>query len=146
MTELSAYLPVIVAVVTALFAAFTYTYQKRVDRKNSLVELRRVAYSGLLEALQKNLMVRNDPSVLVEMNLQRTKAFVVASDEVAKNIGDFFEIAQRLSNSDSPEDGIKIMNAYAEMVIAMRGDCFEETSLTSAEIASASPLSWSGPE
>lgn len=140
METLGAYLPIIVVATTAFLGVATYAYQKRVDRGNALIDLRRAAYQEVLVALQKHLHEPSQQS-LTDLSAARAQAFIVASDEVAKAMGKFFAASINEQQRQSPS-GNEVLSAYADMIIAMRRDCFERTALTTREVVAISPVRW----
>jgi len=135
-------LPILVAVLTIAGAAATYAYQKRVDRQNQLIDLRRASYQELLTSLQRYLDKRTDEN-RQEFSAARTRAFIVASDEVAVAVGKFVAASVNQIGVSRP-DGEAVLRLYAEMVIAMRRDCFEQTRLMPSEVVEIAPVVWSG--
>ena len=137
--DTSVVVPIVVAAVAAIAGLITYTYQKWLDRRNALVDLRRTAYQDLLVSLQTHLHTRTAAS-LAALGSARAKAFIVASDDVAKATGDFFEAS--INGLSEPTNGDQVLAAYARMAIAMRKDCFERTRLGDAEVIAAAPVTW----
>jgi hypothetical protein len=132
-------MPLLLAVLTIAGAAITYAYQRMVDRRNQLVELRRTAYQELLISLQSYLESRSEAD-RVSFSIARTRAFLVASDAVAMAAGSF--VAAALKRDGAAPDGAAVLDRYAAMVIAMRRDCFEKTELSNADIVRISPVVW----
>jgi hypothetical protein len=128
-----------------LFGISAYSYQKYVDRKSALIELRRSTYLKYLaliarHATDKSADTNTDKSADTnrELNQIYMELSVIASDEVVRAIGLFHDLSLgRKVKNPSPEP---IEERLAASILLMRKDCFENTSLTRAEITSVTPL------
>jgi hypothetical protein len=79
------WIPLIVATVSIVGAAITYAYQKRVDRKSALVELRRSAYREYIKSFMAMTNNTNgDKAISNQFNLVELHMLVVGSDEVIR--------------------------------------------------------------
>jgi hypothetical protein len=124
-------------VLTGLFGISAYSYQKYVDRKSALIELRRSTYLKYLALIARHA---TDKSADTNRELHQIymELSVIASDEVVRAIGLFHDLSLgRKVKSPSPEP---IEERLAATILLMRKDCFENTSLTRAEITSVTPL------
>ncbi len=137
---MSDWAPIIAAIILVTGGAGAYGWQKWVDRKNALIEIRRSIYQEVLAAFSTQLLSPSSEN-LVALGIYRSKLFLVASDEVVKTLGNFFELAIQNNNVSDPDVKI-VMSAFAKMIIAMRKDCFEKTNLSEKEIILSSPMSW----
>ena len=145
-SPIAPWIPVIVTVVATMGAAIVYLWQKRADRKNELLLQRRKAYTELLVALNRHLTHQCLPN-LTKLNEKRAEVFLVASDKVAKSTGLFFEQAKKVSDEvglqGTANNPKKVLDHYAEMVLAMRTDCFEKSKLDIAAAVECMPIYYS---
>ena len=144
MNNLSTLMPAIVVVLTVLGAIITYVWQKQTDKKHELVVQRRSAYTKLLVSLNRHLTHQCLPN-LAKLNEARAETILVASDEVAKSVGNFFKATEKIRNEEqgninSPE---YVLGRYAEMVLSMRQDCFEKSKLDIRQAVECAPITYS---
>jgi len=142
------WIPLLVVLITAIGASITYLVQKNDDRKHELITRRRQTYSDFLAALNKQL-THGHFANLISLNIKRAEMFLVASDNVAKSAGNFFEyqkrtfIEEELQGSANDESINLTLKYYAEMVLAMRQDCFEKSKLNIDETIEYMPVYYS---
>jgi hypothetical protein len=139
-TGLAAYATIIVALLTLLGGFFTYSFQRRTDRRNQLIEIRRTAYRAYLAALMDQINAPTGES-LNHLLKCKFELFAVASDATIRKIGEFsnYMIATSYSNS-SKRDHALHKRQLAEVLLAMRNDCFEKTRLSIEEASQLLPM------
>lgn len=137
MLEMSSLLPVITVILTALAGTWVYGYQKRADRLANLTELRRQKYIEYLSALHKLAFHLNPETVknFQELGLPLT---AIASDSVILKIGEFTNYMH--DTTIIPKDSKIFKPMIANIIIEMRRDCFENSSLTSENLVNLLPL------
>ena len=125
------------AVVTAVVAAVTYTYQKSVDRKNSLVETRRTLYRNYMSYLIRSI---TDRSVELHTSYDAVmlELTIVGTDDVIFAVGEFNQYANRVSQEDRDNEHMKSL--IAKIVLCMRKDCFSKTELDLDTIRATLPF------
>jgi hypothetical protein len=139
-TGLASYATVIVALLTLLGGLLTYSFQRRADRRNQLIEIRRAAYRSYLAALMNQI---NSPTGETLNHLLRCEfeLFAVASDATIRKIGAFsnYMIATSYENKDKRDHALH-KRQLAEVLLAMRNDCFEKTRLSIEEASQLLPM------
>jgi len=134
-------LPLVVAVLSIAGAAGTYAYQKYVDRRTALVEIRRTAYRNYLNAF----MALSDSPDRVEDIRRRyyqseVELLVVGSDSVVQNVGALSRFYARTNEDRFNRDANEVRRLVAEVCRSMRADCFEKSDLTIEEIQALVPI------
>lgn len=130
-------IPLIVTALTIFGAAGTYAYQRVIDRRTALVELRRVAYREFVSTFLAGFLDDNSAKEKAKFlySLQ-TDLLIVGSDDVIRKVG-------ALGNymKEGNRDASKVRGPLADVCVAMRADCFEESALSSKEIEPLVPIS-----
>ena len=146
MEKLVPWMPVIVALIATIGAAATYAWQKKLERRNEFLKQRREAYTALIVALNRQI-TNKSPDSLLQLNEARAECFLVSSDEVAKSTGRFFQSTKKVAKEEklqgTASDPKGMLKYYADMVLAMRQDCFEASKLTIAETVDCMPVEYS---
>jgi hypothetical protein len=124
-------------VLTGIFGVIAYWYQKYVDRKSALIELRRATYSKYLALIARHATDKSDKTN-IELNQIYLELSVIASDDVVRAIGSFQDLS--LGREIKNPNSARIEDRLAATILLMRKDCFEKTNLTAAEITSVTPL------
>lgn len=126
-------------ILTGLFGVIAYWYQKFVDRKSALIELRRSAYTGYLGALFRQIE-KTTPERNLEHNLKLMELSAIASDEVVRCAGKHKQYLMDPEMRNGPIDGKVAHDLVAQTILAMRQDCFEKSSLSIDEIMKITPF------
>jgi len=137
---ISSYATIIVAFLTIAGGMATYAYQRRNDRRNQLIEIRRAAYRTYIAKLLDQIQIPN-PETQQELLKCEFDLFAVASDSTIRKIGEFssYMISTSFDNRDKRNvDTHK--RQLAEVILAMRRDCFEKSKLSSDEIMKLMPM------
>jgi hypothetical protein len=124
-------------ILTGLFGVSAYSYQKYVDRKSALIELRRATYAKYLSLLSRNTTKKTAASA-DEMYSAYMEMSVIASDEVVRAVGSFHQLI--LGRDDKTFDAELVKDQLASAILSMRKDCFERSNLTREEVLSVTPL------
>jgi hypothetical protein len=137
---LAGYATIVVALLTLLGGFFTYSFQRRADRRNQLIEIRRAAYRSYLAALMDQI---NSPTQETLNHLLKCEfeLFAVASDATIRKIGEFsnYMISTSYKNKDKRDHALH-KRQLAEVLLAMRNDCFEKTRLSIEEASHLLPM------
>ena len=137
---IASYVAVIVALLTLIGGFFTYSFQRRTDRRNQLIEIRRTAYRAYLSALMDQI---SSPTTEALNHLLKCEfeLFAVASDATIRKIGEFsnYMIATSYDNRDKRDRSLH-KRQLAEVLLAMRNDCFEKTQLSVEEASQLLPM------
>lgn len=133
--------PFLIAILSVAGAAGTYAYQRIVDRKSALIEMRRVAYRDYLSAF----IAMSDSPERVEDIRQRyyqaeVELLVVGSDEVIQAVGKLSNFYAVTNDDRFNRDAGEVRRLVAEICKAMRSDCFEESNLSIEEIRAIVPI------
>jgi hypothetical protein len=161
-------IPILVAVVPTVIAAligvWTYREQKKVDRENYIrqketdrsIELRaqrKQAYEGYLTAYRKYTSLYdfdpqpadNSEAVIRAVNeywLAYSNLFHIASDPVLTAVSNFHNWAWLGNPSVTEENVNDFREKYAAIIITMREDVSEKTSLSLDEIKYIAPFNF----
>ena len=128
-----------------LTAALLLFLKHTSDIRKELETKRREAYSKLLTSLNGYLTVQSDENYSL-LNQSRAETFLLASDPVARSMGEFFHAAEEVRNQEQNAKHVepnKMLRFYAEMVLAMRKDSGEKSKLTINEVIRAMPIRYS---
>ena len=145
---MESWIPLLVALVATAGASLAYVFQKHADRKHELITRRRQTYSDFLAALNKQI-THGHLANLISLNVKRAEMFLVASDNVATSTGKFFEYQYKTNQEESLQgsannESINLtLRYYAEMVLAMRQDCFEKSKLNIDQTINCMPVYYS---
>ncbi|MGG7518979.1 hypothetical protein ACQ3G6_13930 [Allorhizobium undicola] len=139
--ELTPWMPLVVACLTALAAFTGYAWNKKIDRKHALIETRRTAYRNYLSAF----MAMSDSPERVEEILRsfyqsEVELLVVGSDAVIQKIGKLSSFYAATNSDRWNRDASEVRRLVAEICKAMRADCFEASRLSIDEIQALVPI------
>ena len=133
--------PIIVASVSIVGAVFVYSYQRKVDRQNALIEMRRTAYRDFLKAFFE---MSDAPNRIEEIRRAYYQSeidlMIVGSDSVIKAVGKLSNYYAKTNENRFNRDVSEIRILVAEICCEMRRDCFERTALTLDEIKAIVPI------
>ena len=137
----AAWIPVIVAVLTIVRASATYAYQRRIDRRNALVELRRSAYRNYLSAF---MAMSDSPETIEDIRRSYYQAevelLVVGSDQVIEKVGALSRFYGDTNDDRFNRSAGEVRRLVAEVCKSMRADCFERSNLAISEIQALVPI------
>jgi hypothetical protein len=133
------FIPVLVALITALLGLFVYYFQKARDRKEDLVKTRRSEYRKWVQALY-DTVAADKSEARNEFNKTTNDLFLFGSDCVIRSVGEFKTYMAITSRNDAPRDMKKVGNLLAKVIQDMRNDCFDATRLTVGEIRKLLPI------
>ena len=128
------------AVLAAVLAAFLgvrgYRQQKKQDREEELIKRRQTEYERYLTAFGnagrwKGVDSDKHTEAEAEYHEAHSNLLLVGADEVIQAANEF----HRYYVDTRPMDPKEMKLRYAKMVMAMRGDGFEKTSLSAKEVA-----------
>ena len=135
------FIPFIATVLTALCAILTYSFQKRFDRRNELLKMRKEEYKKFIEAyLQHAAYSTEETEKTYTMAL--ANAFVVASDDVLLSIGKLDRYMR--STPPSTRSTGELKQLILQMFKTMRQDCFEKTDITDEDFSRLLPFAGGG--
>ena len=128
---------ILTALLVVLGGAFAYWNQKRLDRINELVRLRRTAYQRFVEAMiattsadARRLDSADDRfQEFLEASAQLT---IVASDTVLEKLADF--------QIDRSKSALSLDGSSSALLLALRKDVFEGSKVSEANIKHAFPI------
>lgn len=129
------WIPIFVAALSIAGAAATYAYQRKVDRKASLIENRRTLYRDFIISI---VDVAESVNGVAEIKVFRKKLVEVhlfGSDEVIRATDNF----TCLYRTENPSSADKI-EKFALLEAAMRRDCYESTDIGPEELQAMLPV------
>jgi hypothetical protein len=133
-------IPVLVALATALLGGVLYVFQKGIDRRNALIELRRKTYQDFTDSLFETVL-RGTEESLSQFNKCSARLIIVGSDDVAAKVGNWKKYMARTSpGGPETRDMKESKRLMAEFVIAMRRDCFEKSNLRVDQVYEMLPI------
>lgn len=131
--ELGAFFGAILLLATT---ALAYNRQKKIEREHELTLRRRELYAKFAGSLVDAAI--GDPT---EHLRARVEATVIASDDVLKALAVYNEYAERTSpGGGEPRNGDKFRSVLSAVLIAMREDVFEKTSVQIEDYPSLLPI------
>ena len=135
------WMPLLIAALTIFGVAGTYAYQKRVDRRSALVEIRRDTYRSYLNAF---MAMSDSPERIEEIRRRyyqsEVELLVVGSDNVVQKVGALSRFYAETNNDRFNRDAAEVRRLVAEICRAMRADCFEKSDLTTEEVQALVPI------
>jgi hypothetical protein len=135
------WIPVLVAALSIIGAAITYAYQRRVDRRSALVEIRRSAYRNYLNSF---MAMSDSPERIEDVRRayyqSEVELLVVGSDSVVQSVGALSRFYTETNEDRFDRDAKEVRRLVAEVCRAMRSDCFEKTDLSITEIQALVPI------
>lgn len=133
--------PLLIAVLSVAGAAGTYAYQRRVDRKSALVEMRRAAYRNYLTAF---FAMSDSPEMVDDIRRRYYQSevdlLVVGSGSVIQTAGKLSNYYAATNHDRFNRDAAEVRRLVAEICKAMRADCFEKSKLSIDEIRAIVPI------
>lgn len=137
----SEWLPVLVTMLGVAGAAGTYAYQKIIDRRSALIDLRREAYRGYLNSF----MAMSDSPERIEDIRRRyyqseVELLVVGSDRVVQQVGVLSRYYSETNQDRFNRDAQEVRRLVARVCQAMRADCFEKSNLTIDDVQALVPI------
>ncbi len=129
-------------ILTAIGGVVAYAVQKSIDRRANIVAMRREFYTEFLDTWVMRHTGRSSLEIEAQYSRLRLRLYVVSSDEV---ISRFFTISsyldkigkRALTNVEANE----LKGYLADMILAIRRDCYEKSDLHAGEVAKFMPLS-----
>lgn len=134
---MSMWLPLLVTVVAGISGLVGYAWQRSIDRRNALIELRRKEYAALLDQLVRTFI---SPDTVPEFNAMRMRLAAIASDQVLRKLSELAMHTSKTRGLSRPDSVKEFKNHLAELIIAMRIDCFEMTTLDPNELSAILPI------
>jgi len=134
---MTAVVPILTALIAVSGGAIAYWNQKRLDRSNALIEMRRDTYrkfiTAMIEATAAQSRNANDADTkFANFQVASGDMTVVASDEVLKKLADF--------QLDRTKSAISIDSSFKELLRSMRKDVFEHSTATENDIERSFPI------
>jgi hypothetical protein len=138
--SLTTIIPILVALAAAVFGAIVYVFQKAIDRKNALIELRRKTYQDFIDSFYDTSFHGTKES-LSHFNKCAARLVIIGSDEVTKKVGIWRKYMEDTSpNSAHTRDTKLSKRLMAEFIISMRRDCFEKSDLGIEQVYAMIPI------
>ncbi len=131
-----------VAYIPVFGAALVYGYQKSIDRKTALIELRRKSYRDFVEAfVDMTLTPEHNDAIKSAYMKKEFDLLIVGSDETIRAVSALNNSYSKTNDDRYNRDVDMTKQLVANVCSAMRNDCFEKTSLKQDDIASMTPFS-----
>ncbi|WP_136616461.1 MULTISPECIES: hypothetical protein [Mesorhizobium] len=134
-------LPLLATALSIAGAAGTYAYQKYIDRRTALVEIRRSAYCNYLNAF---MAMSDSPERVEEVRRSyyqsEVELLVVGSDPVIQRVGALSRFYAETNHDRHNRDVNEVRRLVAEVCRSMRADCFEKSDLTTDEVQALVPI------
>ncbi len=128
-------------VITAIGGVVAYAIQKSIDRRSNIAAMRRDFYSEFLDTWVMRHTGRSNPEVEARYSRLRLRLYVVSSDEVIRTfyaISSFLDKAGQRALTVNEAQELKAL--LAEMILAIRRDCYEKSQLHVDEVAQYMPV------
>ena len=133
------WLPLVLTLVTVFSGLVVYVFQKRRDRIEDLIKIRRVEYRKWIQSLYE-VVSTNDQRHIDEFNKTTNDLFLYASDTVMMAVGAFKHYMAITSRERKSRDMKTAGALLAKVVKEMRNDCFDSTNLPESEIRNMLPI------
>ena len=128
--------PFLAAAFAAAFGVLVYGRQKRIDRKEALIEARRRVYKHFLDAVFEHAEKRTEDS-RYSYDKSKTELILVASDDVLEEL----VMLQEATVMDDVALGEwDVHERILPVISAMRADCFETTGITEGKLSYLTPI------
>jgi hypothetical protein len=138
--SLTTIIPILVALAAAVSGAIVYVFQKAIDRKNALIELRRKTYQDFIDSFFDTTFHGTEES-LSQFNKCAARLVIIGSDEVAKKVGTWKKYMADTSPGGACARDMKMSKRLmAEFIISMRRDCFERSDLGIEQVYAMLPI------
>lgn len=122
--------------VAAAFGLLIYGRQRKIDRRETLIEARRRVYKHFLDATFEHAEHRSEESRF-NYDKSKTELLLVASDSVLKSI----VMLQEASVMDDVALGRwDVHERVLPVIEAMRQDCFETSNISETELSYLTPI------
>jgi hypothetical protein len=130
-------IPIVTAFIAICGGAFAYWNQKRLDRSNALIEMRRDAYRNFISSMIAATSAQSQDSSDAGSKFERFQIAsgdmtVVASDEVLKRLAAF--------QLDRTKSTLSIDSSFKDLLQSMRKDVFEHSTATMNDIEHSFPI------
>jgi hypothetical protein len=128
------YVPIFVSLIGLVGATWTYAYQRQADRRNSLIELRRLAYRDFIMSIA-DISSYGGPVETLSYQKKLAELYLLGSDNVIRAVSEF----TRLFKGTHIDPNLRLAK-FAEMVVVMRQDGYESTDLSVLELSELAPF------
>lgn len=136
--EIEVWGPLAVAITTAVAGIAAYAWNKRIDRRHALIELRRGIYRDFILSIADVSESNNGDGEVKAYRRRLAELHLVGSDEVIRACEAFTSLYRGAANVGSSERAKR----FAQLEMAMRRDCFEKTQVTVEELRSSLPFTF----
>lgn len=124
------------SLVGLLGGALVYVFQKSIDRKENLRSEKKIAYRAYLDALFEHAEQRTEETRKA-YDYSKIGLLLVAPDLVLKELVVVQEMATMDLNATGPSD---VHATVSGLILAMRKDCFDGSSLDVTELEYVVPI------
>ncbi|MEH6739637.1 MAG: hypothetical protein V7695_13950 [Sulfitobacter sp.] len=130
------WIAVVLPVVGVVGAALLYTFQRSIDRAEIMLEEKKDAYRCFLDALFEHAEHRT-AETRKSFDKSKIKMLLVAPDKIIKELVSLQEMATMDMDATGPGD---VHNAATRLILVMRKDCFDGSTLISEELDYVVPI------
>jgi hypothetical protein len=136
--EVSYLMPLLLAVFTAVAGLGAYAWNKAIDRKHALIEIRRITYRDFIVSIAEVAHSGNAAAQVQNYQKKLAELHLIASDEVIVACAEFTALyrAER-----DPGANLRA-EKYSHLQMAMRRDCFERTKITAKRLQEMLPFNF----
>lgn len=126
--------PVVAALVASLVAIYAFRANAKITRNETLLAKRREIYSEYAKTLQLNMIGHKDQSTY---QAAFASIYIYGTDDVINKVS---TMHKTMADNAGSIDARKAKDAYIQMIVAMRKDCFSETKLDLDELEDFLPF------
>ena len=127
---------ILTAILVLVGGLLVYRWQKRIDRKEALIEARRRAYKHFLDVVFEHAEKRSEESRYA-YDKSKVELILVASDKVLEEL----MMLQEASVMDDIAIGEwDVHERILPVISAMRADCFEITGISEDKLSYLTPI------
>ena len=136
--DMSLWMPLLITLLTVIVGLFAYAWNKRVDRKHALIDMRRTVYRDFILAIADVSHSGNGTPEVRHYQKKLAELHLIASDEVILACAEFTALCRMTVDPGSDKRAEK----YSKLEMAMRRDCFERTKITDGKLREMLPFSF----
>lgn len=136
--DLSLWMPLLITLLSVLAGFFAYAWNKRVDRRDALIDMRRTVYRDFILSIADVSNSGNGKAEVQNFQKKLAELHLIASDDVILACAGFTAL-YRMTVDPGPE---KRAEKYSKLEMAMRRDCFEKTKITDGKLREMLPFTF----
>ncbi|OHB78031.1 MAG: hypothetical protein A2Z25_05055 [Planctomycetes bacterium RBG_16_55_9] len=137
---MTSWIPIVTAALAGIFAVVGYLVQKRLERRQTLSDQRREAYTMYFKSFFQGIDNRREgkSSPMADEVYWKTRVLLFATDEVVVKLGLLQDMLT--PNGPAEERLVEVPAAFNTVLLAMRREIVGKTGTTLEDVHRFSPL------